>query len=180
MATLYAQYLAERTSDEILETQEGFATYRFLNDGKTVYIVDIYTVPDVRGRGYAAGLADKVLDVALGREVEIHIHLGAAQVGVRRHGVPLAAGLDHGEPQHELAAEDAAGVDELVEDAAVARGVGAEHGAGAAGERRVLRRIGRVRRIAQQVEARGLAAGGEVSRRQQADCEGCGIFPEYS
>ncbi len=60
MATLYAQYLAERTSDEILETQEGFATYRYLNDGKTVYIVDIYTVPERRKSGYAAGLADIV------------------------------------------------------------------------------------------------------------------------
>ncbi|MES2347886.1 MAG: GNAT family N-acetyltransferase [Pseudomonadota bacterium] len=67
MATLYAQYLAERTSDEILETQEGFATYRFLNDGKTVYIVDIYTVPDVRGRGYAAGLADIIASKAKAR-----------------------------------------------------------------------------------------------------------------
>jgi GNAT superfamily N-acetyltransferase len=58
MASLYAQYLAERTGDEILETQDGYATYRYLNDGKTVYIVDIFTVPMVRNRGYAAGLAD--------------------------------------------------------------------------------------------------------------------------
>ncbi len=58
MTSLYAQYLRERTTDEILETQEGFATYRYLNDGKTVYIIDIYVVPERRKVGYAAELAN--------------------------------------------------------------------------------------------------------------------------
>lgn len=59
--SLYASYLKERTTDEILETQEGFATYRYINDGKSVYIVDIYTVPDLRKTGYASALADIVV-----------------------------------------------------------------------------------------------------------------------
>lgn len=59
--SLYADYLNERTNDEIIEWPSGFATYRYLNDGKTVYIVDIYTVPDHRKSGAASELADVIV-----------------------------------------------------------------------------------------------------------------------
>ena len=39
--SLYAEYLREKTDDEIIETVEGFATYRFL-PGYACYIIDIY------------------------------------------------------------------------------------------------------------------------------------------
>jgi len=39
----------------------GFATYRYLEDGKTVYIVDIYIIPELRKNGEAAMLADKIV-----------------------------------------------------------------------------------------------------------------------
>lgn len=58
--SLYANYLMERTEDRIVECETGFATYRYLNDGKTVYIVDIYTVPDARGEGHATLLAEHI------------------------------------------------------------------------------------------------------------------------
>ena len=58
--SMYAEYLKERTKDQILEDQGGFATYRYLDDGKTVYIVDIYTVPEARDRGHAAALANRI------------------------------------------------------------------------------------------------------------------------
>lgn len=61
MSSLYASYLNERTNDEILESQDGFATYRFINDGKSVYIIDIFTKPEVRKTGYAAALADIIV-----------------------------------------------------------------------------------------------------------------------
>jgi ribosomal protein S18 acetylase RimI-like enzyme len=57
---MYANYLRERTKDQILEDQGGFVTYRYLDDGKTVYIVDIYTLPEFRQKGHAAALADCV------------------------------------------------------------------------------------------------------------------------
>lgn len=64
---MYAKYLKERTKDQILEDHGGFVTYRYLDDGKTVYIVDIYTVPEARQRGHAAELADRVAAEARGR-----------------------------------------------------------------------------------------------------------------
>lgn len=58
--SLYADYLRERTKDLILEDEGGFATYRYMDDLKTVYIVDIYTVPAARREGHAATLADLI------------------------------------------------------------------------------------------------------------------------
>lgn len=60
MASLYAQYILERTNDRILETPSGYATYRYLPDGQSVYIVDIFTLPEDRKRGDAAALADSI------------------------------------------------------------------------------------------------------------------------
>jgi len=62
--SLYADYLKERTHDEILETPDGFATYRYLPDGKTVYIIDIYTTPEARKKGLATALSQQICDLA--------------------------------------------------------------------------------------------------------------------
>lgn len=62
--SLYAQYLQERTDDHIIENGAGFVTYRYMNDNKAVYILDIYIVPELRKSGAAAGLADRVVEEA--------------------------------------------------------------------------------------------------------------------
>ncbi len=64
MASQYAKYLIERTSDRIIENEYGFATYRFVNDNKTVYIIDIYVEPAYRNQKKASELADKVVEIA--------------------------------------------------------------------------------------------------------------------
>jgi len=58
--TLYAEYLAERTDTRILESAKGFVTYQYMPDGKTVYIIDIYTQPEERKTGRAAAFADLI------------------------------------------------------------------------------------------------------------------------
>jgi GNAT superfamily N-acetyltransferase len=58
--SLYAEYLQERTGDEILELASGFATYRFINNGTSVYIIDIYVEPEHRKTGLASALADQI------------------------------------------------------------------------------------------------------------------------
>lgn len=55
----YADYIRERTNDFILETPEGFATYRFMNE-KSVYIIDIYVIPELRKSKIASKLADQI------------------------------------------------------------------------------------------------------------------------
>lgn len=61
---MYAGYLMEKTDYQIVETNEGFATYRYLEDQKAVYIVDIYIVPDLRKKGVASTIADNIVEAA--------------------------------------------------------------------------------------------------------------------
>lgn len=66
--SLYANYIIERTNDLIIESEDGFVVYRYLEDGKTVYIIDIYTIPSKRKEGLASRLADLVVAEAKKRE----------------------------------------------------------------------------------------------------------------
>ena len=60
--SLYAQYLEERGSYLIHETDYGFATYEYRGD--LVYIVDIYVIPEMRKQGKALTLALKIAEEA--------------------------------------------------------------------------------------------------------------------
>lgn len=62
--SMYARYIRERTWDEIIETTWGFATYRWMADGKGVYIIDIYVLPGRRTQGEAAAIADQIVKIA--------------------------------------------------------------------------------------------------------------------
>lgn len=57
--SLYADYLKERTNDLILEDEGGFATYRYV-DAKTVYLIDIFVVPEDRKSGQGRHMADLI------------------------------------------------------------------------------------------------------------------------
>jgi hypothetical protein len=59
--SLYGEYLTERTDDTIIETVSGFATYRYINDGKSVYIIDIFVVKEQRQNFHATFLADQIV-----------------------------------------------------------------------------------------------------------------------
>lgn len=61
--SLYADYLKERTADKIVETEHGFATYRYL-DADTVYIIDLYIIPDYRRSHKANDIADSIVEMA--------------------------------------------------------------------------------------------------------------------
>jgi len=62
--SFYADYLMERTEDRIIETDIGFATYRFIPETKSVYIIDLYIHPDHRQKGKASALADSIVAIA--------------------------------------------------------------------------------------------------------------------
>ena len=64
--SMYGEYIAERTGDQILEVENGFATYRF-PDEKTVYIVDIYIKPKSRNLHLASDIADSIVKIAKGK-----------------------------------------------------------------------------------------------------------------
>lgn len=62
--SMYAKYIKEKTTDNILETDKGFATYRYLDNNKTVYIIDIYVLPDFRKTNVASTIADDIVKEA--------------------------------------------------------------------------------------------------------------------
>lgn len=62
--SLYADYLKERTFDEIIEVDEGFATYRYVEEGRSVYIIDIYVRPEYREKGTASEIANRIAEIA--------------------------------------------------------------------------------------------------------------------
>ncbi len=64
MASLYKKYLMERTDDCVIENAFGFATYRYVNNGKSVYIIDIFIIPELRKNGEAANMADAIVKEA--------------------------------------------------------------------------------------------------------------------
>lgn len=64
--SMLAEYTRERTGDKVIEVEEGFATYRYLDDNgdKAVYIVDIFIRPDFRRTRMASVLADGIVEDA--------------------------------------------------------------------------------------------------------------------
>jgi len=58
--SLYGKYIKEHRGDGIVEREHGFATFRYLNDGNSIYIVDIYVDTDFRKTGLAAEMADEI------------------------------------------------------------------------------------------------------------------------
>lgn len=61
--SLYSEYIQEKTVKSIIETDIGFITYGF-PDPQTVYIEDLYIIPNARKSNNASDLADKVAAAA--------------------------------------------------------------------------------------------------------------------
>lgn len=66
--SLYAKYLLEREGICTLETSYGFITYQCLED-ETVYLIDLYVVPEQRQHGTARDLADAVVELTHAKTV---------------------------------------------------------------------------------------------------------------
>lgn len=90
----YTDYLRERTNDGVVETDYGFATYRFLEEGKTVYIVDIYVVPEARKEGHAADMADQIAKIA--KEAGCTSMIGTVQPSAKGSTLSLQVLLGYG------------------------------------------------------------------------------------
>ena len=65
MSSLYAAYVKERENKDIIESDKGFATYIFMEDG--VYIEDIYVHPEYRKTDIASAMADEIAHIARGK-----------------------------------------------------------------------------------------------------------------
>jgi hypothetical protein len=61
--SLFSQYIQERTDRQVLEAEHGFATY-IINPNKTVYIEDLYIVPEQRKSGLASKFTNDIIEIA--------------------------------------------------------------------------------------------------------------------
>lgn len=61
--SLYAHYILERENAYVLETEEGFGTYKFLND-KVCYLMDIFILKEHRKTNKATEIANKIKEIA--------------------------------------------------------------------------------------------------------------------
>lgn len=62
MKSLFAKYIEARGGKEIIETEKGFATYYFINDG--CYIEDIFVEEKYRKSGEASKMAYEIEIIA--------------------------------------------------------------------------------------------------------------------
>lgn len=62
MDSLYKQYVEERTTSKILETEFGFAKYQYIEGG--VYLEDIFIVKSQRKTQLASAMAEIIADEA--------------------------------------------------------------------------------------------------------------------
>jgi len=63
MPSLYAQYVNEREGKEIVEDNNGFATFKFIQD--YCYVEDVYVVPAKRKSGICLGYINAIAEIAL-------------------------------------------------------------------------------------------------------------------
>jgi ribosomal protein S18 acetylase RimI-like enzyme len=61
--SLFADYIAEREDKSIIESDDGFATYKIFDNGEC-YLQDIYVVPSQRKSGLATIMTDRVVEIA--------------------------------------------------------------------------------------------------------------------
>ena len=73
--SLYAEYLKEKTNDHIIETEHGFATFRYVIERNAVYIIDLYIKPEYRKANIASSMADAICQEA--REKDFTLLLGS-------------------------------------------------------------------------------------------------------
>ncbi len=73
--SLYGNYIKERLNHEIVETENGFATFKHVDSNGTpaVYIMDIYVKQEFRKSREAAGMADAVVKIARERGCKLLI-----------------------------------------------------------------------------------------------------------
>jgi GNAT superfamily N-acetyltransferase len=67
MRSMYGDYIKERLGDDIIETEEGFVTWRIINNGKSVYGPDVYVKPEFRRKGAAKRLVDAIVQKGIER-----------------------------------------------------------------------------------------------------------------
>lgn len=97
--SLYKDYIKEREDKEIIESDEGFATYKIFNNGEC-YLQDIYVIPEQRKSGLATQMADQVVEIA--KENGCHTLVGSVCVDANHSTRNLKVFLSYGMQIHKV------------------------------------------------------------------------------
>jgi GNAT superfamily N-acetyltransferase len=100
MASLYAQYIAERENKGIVESDKGFATYQMFSNGEC-YLQDLFVVPEHRQSHVATEMADQVVTIA--KEHGCHSLIGSVCIDDREATRNLKVFLKYGMRVYKLA-----------------------------------------------------------------------------
>jgi GNAT superfamily N-acetyltransferase len=94
MTSLYGQYIKERLGHGIVEIEHGFATFDYVSED-TVYIIDLYVVPEMRKSKIASTLADLICEQAKkdGKRYLLGSVDATAKTAETSHKVLLAYGM---------------------------------------------------------------------------------------
>jgi len=95
---MWLEYIKERTGAEVLEWEHGFAIYYLKKE--ECYIEEIYVQPEKRKDGYAAQMANKIVERA--KEKGCKILTGSVSVGVKGDTDALKVLLAYGFSLYEL------------------------------------------------------------------------------
>ena len=68
MNSLYSQYILEREGKEIIEDEEGFATYCDCEDGPGIYIADVFVTKNARKKNKAHSYFNQIEEIARGKD----------------------------------------------------------------------------------------------------------------
>jgi len=90
--TLYARYIAEREDFSIIETDQGFATFKVV--AHTIYLRDLFVLPEFRRTKVASELCDQVCRV--GRSLECTTLVGSLDPKALNANDGLRAILSYG------------------------------------------------------------------------------------
>lgn len=96
--SLYGDYIKEREGKEIIESDDGFATYTFM--GEFCYIVDIYVVPGKRKTKVASTMADQIAKLA--KEKGFKFLLGSVDPSTNGATESMKALLSYGFRVHSM------------------------------------------------------------------------------
>ena len=90
--TLYGRYIAEREDFSIIETDQGFATFKVV--ANTIYLRDLFVLPEFRRSKVASELCDQVCRV--GRNLDCATLVGSLDPKALNANESLSAIMSYG------------------------------------------------------------------------------------
>lgn len=103
--SMWGDYIKEHRDDGIVESENGFATYRFvpIDAEPAVYLVDIYVRPELRKSDIASDMANQICEI--GKEKGCRFLIGSVAPQAKKATESLKVLLAYGMRLHSASNE---------------------------------------------------------------------------